>query len=87
MHPLVGQPDAGEQALESAKKALEGGELGEMEEAVTALTEASHKLAEVMYQQAGDAAGTAGPEEGATPPPSDDEVIDAEYVDVDESAN
>ena len=58
--------------------------------AVENLTQASHRLAEVMYQSA--------PQGGQEPPPDDpegssegtsegqpdDEVIDAEYVDVDE---
>ena len=49
-------------------------------------TQASHKLAEVMYQSAGSAGPDNGP--GATPgaeaATDEDEVIDAEYVDVED---
>ncbi len=54
-----------------------------MERALESLTGLSHKLAEQMYRTTGDgqaaAAGSAREE--------DDEVIDAEYVDVDEKAS
>jgi molecular chaperone DnaK len=84
-----------EQALAGAKKALEGEDAAAMEQAAQRLTEASHKLAEVMYrQQQGGGPGAGGPG-GAGPQgegaggaggagKSSDEVIDAEYVDVDE---
>ena len=59
-----------------------------MEAAAERLTKASHKLAEVMYQQ--QAGGGAGPAGGPVPVPAAagsrrrreprDEVIDAEYV-------
>ena len=83
-----------EQALVAAKKALEGEDAAAMEQAAQRLTEASHKLAEIMYrtQQQGGAAGpggpggpgAGGPSAGAGAGKSADEVIDAEYVDVDE---
>jgi molecular chaperone DnaK len=77
-------------AIEKTKKAIEAGEVDAINAAVEELTQASHKLAEAMYQstaqqdaQAGSPDGggqaEAGPEKEA-----DDEVIDAEYVDVDE---
>ena len=82
-----------EDALADGRKALEGSDAAAMNAARDRLTTAFHKLAEAMYRQtsqtqAGGAAG--GPAAGATPPPSGDgeaktgEVIDAEYVDVDE---
>ncbi|HEX2163561.1 MAG TPA: molecular chaperone DnaK, partial [Thermoanaerobaculia bacterium] len=40
-------------ALEAAKKALEGDDLQAMEQAIQQLQQASHKLAEAVYQQAG----------------------------------
>ncbi|HUO87186.1 MAG TPA: molecular chaperone DnaK [Thermoanaerobaculia bacterium] len=75
------------QALESARKALEGEDVAAMEQAVEGLQQASHKLAEAVYQQAGGAAGTAQAETAGQPTGGDDdggdeEVIDAEYVDV-----
>ena len=72
-------------SLEEAKKALESDDLTTLEKAVADLTEASHKLAEAMYKEA-QAAPEGGPEGGPQTPETDDsEVIDAEFVDVDES--
>jgi molecular chaperone DnaK len=76
-----------ERALTGAKEALEGDDLEKMEAASTQLTQASHKLAEIMYREQAAEAGvdpSAAPSEAKT---DDDEVIDAEYVDVDESAS
>jgi molecular chaperone DnaK len=81
-----------ENALADAKKALESNDVKQMNSARERLTQASHKLAEAMYKQAGGpAAGApgadAGPQPGAEPasePKKDEGVIDAEYVDVDE---
>ncbi|MEM1248682.1 MAG: molecular chaperone DnaK, partial [Acidobacteriota bacterium] len=50
-----------EEALEEAKKALEGQDTAAMKEATEKLTQASHKMAEVMYQQAAAQAGAADP--------------------------
>jgi molecular chaperone DnaK len=80
-----------ERALADAKKALEAEDTAAMEQAGQRLTEASHKLAEVMYRQEGagagagaqGAAGGPGGPQGGGAGSSADEVIDAEYVDVD----
>ena len=75
-----------ERAIAEAKKSLEGEpSASELESAFERLTQASHKLAEVMYSQqpgTGAAGGPAGPGAGAqgSAPGSADEVIDAEYV-------
>ncbi|MDH3404680.1 MAG: molecular chaperone DnaK, partial [Acidobacteriota bacterium] len=70
-----------------AKEALESDDLEKMEAASARLTQASHKLAEAMYkQQASDGEATVDAS-GSPEAASDDEVIDAEYVDVDESAS
>ena len=92
----LGDADRGpiEAALEKAKKILEqaeGAEASEMKAAAEELTQASHKIAELMYQQAaqqqaaeqqaagGDGdPGQAGSAGGGKP---DDDVIDAEYED------
>jgi molecular chaperone DnaK len=78
-----------EQALTQARKALDSESASDMEQAAEQLTQASHKLAEVMYSQnqgqaqgPGGAAG--GPGAGQQRGGASDEVIDAEYVDVDE---
>ncbi|MDX1503290.1 MAG: molecular chaperone DnaK [Thermoanaerobaculia bacterium] len=75
-----------ESAIESAKQALESDDLATLERAANDLTEASHKLAEVMYRQTAEQAGAAGDggETSGGGDGGDDEVIDAEYVDVDE---
>src|SRR6201747_1055317 len=74
-----------ESALADAKKALEGEPTAAvMEAAAERLTKASHKLAEVIYQQQQNAGApsTGGPGGGGATPPAgaSDEVIDAEYV-------
>jgi len=85
----LGAADIGELegALSGAKEALESDDLEKMEAASARLTQASHKLAEAMYkQQASDGEATVDAS-GSPEAASDDEVIDAEYVDVDESAS
>ena len=77
-----------ETAIEEAKKVAESEDLEVLTQATQDLQQASHKLAEAMYKQAG-AEGAAAAEAGPTPEGAaaegDDEVIDAEYVDVDET--
>jgi molecular chaperone DnaK len=78
-----------DKALEEARKALEEGSMKDMEATYERLTQASHQVAAVLYQSAsanGGAGGAgAGAEHGGGDGSSsqDDEVIDAEYVDVD----
>lgn len=76
-----------EEAIAEGKKALEKGELDDMKKAIDSITQASYKLAEVMYQQKSEAPDAPGEEE-QTPPgeAAEGEVIDAEIVD-DEKAN
>ncbi len=78
-----------EDALSKAKTVLEGGDTEEMKRAIEQLTQASHKLAEIMYQQASrQAAGgkekkaQAGGKGGNGAGKADEDVIDAEYEDV-----
>jgi molecular chaperone DnaK len=84
-----------EEAVAAAKSALAGGILDQIQSATQKLESASHKLAEVLYktaQAAGAQAGAEGsagagpgaPKGGAGSAP-EGEVIDAEYVDVDET--
>ncbi|MEJ7608916.1 MAG: molecular chaperone DnaK, partial [Bryobacteraceae bacterium] len=86
----ISEADAKEvdDAVEETKKAIQAGELEQIRAASDKLTAASHKLAEAMYR-------TAGPETGGAPPTTDgtgtseakkDDVVDAEFVDVDEKA-
>ncbi len=85
-----------ETAIADAKKALEGEDAAAMERAGQQLEQASHKLAEAMYRQsqtAGAQAGGPGPSGasggpgGPGGPGTAEDVIDAEYVDVDKSNN
>jgi molecular chaperone DnaK len=81
-----------ESALADAKKALEGTDAAVMNSAREKLTQASHKLAEVMYKSAqappagGPEAGpqAGAPQDGGQKEKKDEGVIDAEYVDVED---
>jgi molecular chaperone DnaK len=88
--------------IENTKKAIESDNLEQIRAAVDALSRASHKLTETMYQQAGPQPGQqgqpgaeAGAEAGGAEPgsqagqgsaASEDEVIDAEVVDEDKKS-
>jgi molecular chaperone DnaK len=85
-----------EEAIEQVKKALADGNLEQLKSASDALDAASHHFAEALYRAGGAKASAAGAPggEGGEPPgaaggaagkgtPGD--VIDAEYVDVDET--
>ena len=76
-------------AISEAKKVLEEGSADQMEQALEQLTQASHQVAAVLYQSASAEGGNAAPGgesasggEGSSAA-ADDDVIDAEYVDVD----
>ena len=71
-----------ESALEELKKVMEGSDAEQIKSKSEALATASHKLAEVMYQQAQQGAD----EPGAEPQPgkTDDDVVDAEFEEVDD---
>ena len=74
-----------EEAVAETKKALEEGGAERINQAVEKLEQASHRLAEVMYQSQQEDEGTQqAPPEGEDQSQQEDEVIDAEYVDVDE---
>src|SRR5262249_14095917 len=87
-----------EKAIEEAKKAMQQGDVATINAAVDKLTAASHKLAEAMYKAASQqpppgAAGAGGPRPGAGPQPDGggkpegkdkDNVVDAEFVDMDD---
>jgi molecular chaperone DnaK len=81
-----------ENAIAEAKKALAEGGVDKLNEAFNQLQSASHKLAEALYQQAPGAGGadTGGTDQASAAGASasgsgEDNVIDAEYVDVDEN--
>jgi molecular chaperone DnaK len=79
-----------EAAIEEAKKAVQDGDTSKITAAVDKLTQASHKLAELMYKQAAPGAEASAGATGAASPgdgeargkgKGDGEVIDAEVVD------
>ena len=77
-----------EEALKEARDVLESEDTEQIRAATDKLMQASHKLAEHMYQAAGAEQTGAGP----PPPPGDEEqkppdedVVDAEFEDVDKS--
>ena len=76
-----------ENAIEACKKAVESGKREDIEARLNELTQASHKLAEVLYKQSAPPSGAPQAEPGQEPsaPPedaADGGVIDAEYEDV-----
>ncbi|MEO8659432.1 MAG: Hsp70 family protein, partial [Bryobacteraceae bacterium] len=78
-----------ESALDEAKKAIaENAGVERINAAVDKLTQASHKLAEAMYKSqtppSGGPAGPAGDGQPAADPKPKDNVVDAEFVDVDD---
>ncbi len=75
-----------ENAIADSKKALESNDKRQMDQARERLTQASHKLAEQMYQaaQPQSASGAAAGSTSDGQAKRDDGVVDAEYVDVDE---
>jgi molecular chaperone DnaK len=84
-----------EGALEATRKAMSGGSVEEISKATDTLTQASHKLAEAMYKSQSGAPGGgapggtpggdgAGPGAGAGAEKPKDNVVDAEFVDVED---
>ncbi|MCL7487747.1 MAG: molecular chaperone DnaK [Desulfobulbaceae bacterium] len=80
-----------ENEIANLKKALEGDNVDDIKKATESLTQASHKLAELMYAQSNKAQqGGAGPEDagqGGAGPESgggkdDDDVVDADFEEV-----
>jgi molecular chaperone DnaK len=87
---------AAEGAIEECRRALTEGGIDRINSATEALVQASHRLAEALYRATGAAAGGPGGGPGAGPQAGapegekgaagkSGEVIDAEFVDVDES--
>ncbi|MEE9611110.1 MAG: Hsp70 family protein, partial [Desulfatiglandales bacterium] len=76
-----------EDAVNNLKQTLQGGDAAEMNRLAEVLSQASHKLAESMYQQSpesGNYQGGANSESARGPTSSrkDDDVVDAEYEEV-----
>ena len=78
-----------ESAVEALKQTKDSNNTDEIKQKIEALSQASHKLAEVMYQQAAqdgqDGQGTPGDDAGASagaPPQDDEDVVDADFEEV-----
>ena len=81
-----------ETALAEAKTAVESGDADDMQQKTAALTQAAMKLGQAMYeqqqaqaQQTGGDAGATG--EGGEEKAAEEEVVDAEFSEVDENEN
>ena len=74
--------------IEATKEALKGTDIDKVRKASEALLEASHKLAEAVYQRVqSDQAAGAGAPSGNGEATSDDEVVEeADYEVIDEEA-
>ncbi len=95
----LAEPDvkAVEEAIEESRRALSEGGLDKLNAAVESLTKASHRVAESLYKAqqnapgaaadgaASGAQGNGGPSGAAGHAPGQNDVVDAEFVDVDES--
>ena len=76
-----------EAAVEECRRAIAEGGADRINRAVDQLNTASHKLADVLYKQAGaqpEGGASSGPSTSSNTKPAEGEVIDAEYVDVDD---
>ena len=94
----LAEPDVkiAEEAIEEARRALSEGGLEKLNAAADALTKASHQIAETLYKSQQNTAGASagaqpggesgnGATGGAGASHGQGEVVDAEFVDVDES--
>ena len=87
----IGEEDATkvEEAIKEMRATMESGGKDKIQAAMDKLTQASHKLAEAMYKAApAPGAEGSGPSAGGPEQPQQkkkDDVVDAEFVDVDEN--
>jgi molecular chaperone DnaK len=78
----AGEAEKVQAALDAAKKAVQGDDLGAIQSASADLQKASHAMAEILYkttqaQGGGDAGQGGAPNDGAKP--AEGEVVDAEF--------
>jgi molecular chaperone DnaK len=79
-----------ESAIAEAKKVVEANNSDQFQAQLDNLTRVSHRIAEALYQQqssgpASDAAGAGAQQPGGQSGKTGDDVIDAEYIDVEEN--
>mgnify|MGYP005839745691 CR=1 FL=1 len=74
--------------ISSLRKLMEGDDVAAIKQGIESLTQASHKLAEMMYSQAGGpggpeaGGGTQGDDSAGSGSGKDDDVVDADYEEV-----
>jgi molecular chaperone DnaK len=76
-----------ETAIEDCRRAISEGGTDRINQAIDQLNTASHKLADALYKQAASQTGTGGASGSSSTSgskPAEGEVIDADYVDVDD---
>jgi molecular chaperone DnaK len=85
----AGEKEKIEVAIKELEDAARGGDKAEIETKINALSEASQKLGEKVYAdmqakagEAGGAAGAAGGQQQSQAQPQDDNVVDAEFKEV-----
>ena len=71
-----------ETALEALKLAKDSEDVEDIKAKVETLSQASHKLAEVMYQQAAQENPSADTADQAKPAQDDEDVVDADFEEV-----
>ncbi len=87
----VGTITEAEAAIAEAKKAVESNDINQIQAQLEKLSRASHRIAEALYQQqtASSATGAAGAraqaDGGTSTQSGKDDVIDAEYIDVNDN--
>ena len=75
----VSEVNAIEGALKEAKEAIAGGDMSRIREKMELLTKASHRLAEIMYQQTSSKQKAEAGAGGARAGRPDEDVVDAEF--------
>jgi molecular chaperone DnaK len=82
-----------EEAIEATKKSMQSEDAAAVNQALENLTQASHKLAEAMYQSASSGQPSGGSEAGGSADgggkasgEKKEDVVDAEFVDVDDKS-
>jgi molecular chaperone DnaK len=75
----VSEVNAIEGALKEAKEAIAGGDMSRIREKMELLTKASHRLAEIMYQQTSSKQKAESAAGGARAGRPDEDVVDAEF--------
>jgi molecular chaperone DnaK len=74
-----------ETAIAEAKTAVEGGDPDVITQKSSALGQAAMKLGEAMYKaQQAETEAAAGADAGTSPPPTEEDVVDAEFSEVDD---